>query len=83
MPKSISRSYFLYFILEISCFNEALLAYQRPEKCGFFWQGVKHFLGQLGTDLKVQAKFDLLRWQDQICLNFGFVAGLEFITWGW
>ena len=44
-------------------------------------QGGKYLLGQLGTDLKGHAKFDLLRWQDKICLSLGFVAGLECITW--
>ena len=41
--------------------------------------GGKYLLGHLGTDLKGQAKFDLLCWLDQICLNLGFVAGLECI----
>ena len=43
----------------------------------------KYLLGQLGTNLKGQATFDLLCWQDQICLNLGFVVGLECITWEW
>ena len=34
----------------------------------------KYLLGQLGTDLKGQAKFDLFCCEDQICLNLGFVA---------
>ena len=40
-----------------------------------------HLLGQLGTDLKGQTKFDWLCWQDQICLNLGFVTGLEYNSW--
>ena len=31
----------------------------------------------------VLIKSYILCWQDQICLNLGFVAGLECITWEW
>ena len=45
--------------------------------------GGKYLLGHSGKDLKGQAKFDLLSWQDHICLNMVFVAVLECITWEW
>ena len=43
------------------------------QTCGFV-PGGEYLLGQLGRDLKGQAKFDLLCWKYQICLKLVFVA---------